>query len=193
MGKRRTRLAVAAGLFAAWIGWLAFLAATTTHPVVLSRPQFLVSNLYVIADLKGGPDHPEAAVTVREAGGPGAKRDHVAEALALCGLVAPAAPLLTAALPVVADDVAAGGAYPLKEGAVIEVINLPLVGPAQGWEPETSTRYILPLTRRGDGTFLVTPTPPSPGYPAAGISEADRLRIYPDNPRTLGQLRQIGW
>jgi hypothetical protein len=38
-----------AGLFLAWIGWLAYLAITATRPVVLSRPQFLVSNLDVTA------------------------------------------------------------------------------------------------------------------------------------------------
>ncbi len=38
------RLILAAALFVAWIGMLAILAATTTRPVVLSRPQFLVSD-----------------------------------------------------------------------------------------------------------------------------------------------------
>src|SRR5207244_858734 len=50
---RRSRLllALAAGLFAAWIAYLAFLALTTSHPTVLSRPQFLVADLWVIADV----------------------------------------------------------------------------------------------------------------------------------------------
>jgi len=56
-------LAVAAGLFACWIGYLAFLALTASHPVVLSRPQFFAANLWVIADVDG----PEGPVTVREA------------------------------------------------------------------------------------------------------------------------------
>jgi hypothetical protein len=55
-------LAVAAGLFAAWIGYLAFLALTASHPTVLSRPQFLVADLWVIAEVDG----PEGPVTVRE-------------------------------------------------------------------------------------------------------------------------------
>jgi hypothetical protein len=47
--KRRPRLlALAAGLFAVWIAYLAFLALTTSSPVVLSRPQFLVADLWVI-------------------------------------------------------------------------------------------------------------------------------------------------
>jgi len=55
-------LAVAAGLFAAWIGYLAFLALTTSHPVVLSRPQFFVADLWVVADVES----PDGPVTVRE-------------------------------------------------------------------------------------------------------------------------------
>src|SRR5262245_999175 len=49
-------LMIPAAAFAAWIGWLVYLAATTTRPVVLSRPQFLAADLYVLADL-----HPTAA------------------------------------------------------------------------------------------------------------------------------------
>ena len=50
-------LVLSAGLYLAWIGWLAFLALTTRHPVVLSRPQLLVSNLDVSAkvDSLDGP------------------------------------------------------------------------------------------------------------------------------------------
>ncbi len=48
------RLAVAAALFLGWIGYLGYLAATTRNPVVLSRPQFLVSQQDVIATCKGG-------------------------------------------------------------------------------------------------------------------------------------------
>jgi hypothetical protein len=60
------RLIVAAGLFVAWIGFLAFLAATTTQPIVLSRPQFLVSELDVIAQVEQGKDGPDPEVTVNE-------------------------------------------------------------------------------------------------------------------------------
>jgi hypothetical protein len=63
-------LAVAAGLFAAWIGYLAFLALTTRHPpIVLSRPQFLVADLWVIAevdDLNGPVKVVEVAYARRE-------------------------------------------------------------------------------------------------------------------------------
>jgi hypothetical protein len=61
MTKRRVwLLALAAGLFAAWIGYLAYLVVMTTHqrlewnkpPIVLSRPQFLVADYWVIAEVK---------------------------------------------------------------------------------------------------------------------------------------------
>jgi len=60
------RLILAAGLFVAWIGFLALLAATATQPVVLSRPQFLVSKVDVIAQVEQGKDGPDMEVTVRE-------------------------------------------------------------------------------------------------------------------------------
>jgi hypothetical protein len=65
---RRRRLVLTAALaaFLLWIGYLAFLAVTSSHPVVLSRPQVLVSNLIVVAQLTGGPEHPEPAVVVKE-------------------------------------------------------------------------------------------------------------------------------
>jgi hypothetical protein len=56
---QRLRLVLAAGLFLAWMSWLAYLALTTTQPVVLSRPQFLVADLVVIAEvgeMDGDPD-----------------------------------------------------------------------------------------------------------------------------------------
>jgi hypothetical protein len=61
----RRRLALAATIlaFVLWIGFLTFLAATSSHPVVLSRPQFLVSNLIVLAHVSG-TDHPEPTVEV---------------------------------------------------------------------------------------------------------------------------------
>src|SRR5262245_40293137 len=64
--RRKTLLGVAAALFLLWIGWLVYLAATTTHPIVLSRPQLLVAELVVIADVREGSSGPLPEVTVRE-------------------------------------------------------------------------------------------------------------------------------
>jgi hypothetical protein len=60
------RLVLAAALFLGWIGWLAYLAATTTHPVVLARPQFLVAGLDVIAEVQERDGKPVPVVQVRE-------------------------------------------------------------------------------------------------------------------------------
>ena len=66
------RLILAVALFAAWIGWLARLALTGSRPVVLSQPQFLVSNLDVIAQI----DSPTAQeVQVVRVHWPPARRD----------------------------------------------------------------------------------------------------------------------
>jgi hypothetical protein len=47
------RLVAAAVLFVGWIGYLGYLVAATRNPIVLSRPQLLVSGLDVIATRKG--------------------------------------------------------------------------------------------------------------------------------------------
>jgi hypothetical protein len=67
MARRRPLLlAVSALLFAGWVGWLGYLAFTTSRPEVLSRPQFLASQLDIIAEVNGDAEHPEAKVVVRE-------------------------------------------------------------------------------------------------------------------------------
>jgi hypothetical protein len=82
----RLRLVLAASLFAAWIGCLVYLASTTTHPVVLSRPQFLESDLDVIADVKGDADHPSPTVTVVKVVWPKSRRDEKLTSLTLANL-----------------------------------------------------------------------------------------------------------
>jgi hypothetical protein len=78
MPSPRVRLLVAAGLFLAWLGWLAYLAITASNPVVLSRPQLLVANLHVVATVSGG-DRPDAVVTIRKVDGPAADPQKVKE------------------------------------------------------------------------------------------------------------------
>jgi hypothetical protein len=56
------RLALAVVLFVSWVGYLGYLAWATSHPIVLSRPQFLVSNLDVIAHVE--PSEAGVKVTV---------------------------------------------------------------------------------------------------------------------------------
>src|SRR5262245_23972414 len=64
MSSARLRLGVAAAVFAAWVGFLGYLALTTTRPVVLSRPQFLAAEAYVLAELQA-TDKGEPSVHVR--------------------------------------------------------------------------------------------------------------------------------
>jgi hypothetical protein len=63
---RRCVFALALAVFCAWLSYLAFLAWTTTHPIVLSRPQFLASQLDVIAELKAADGRADADVRVEE-------------------------------------------------------------------------------------------------------------------------------
>jgi hypothetical protein len=82
----RLRLILAAVLFAGWIGWLAYLAVTTTHPVVLSRPQFLVAGLDVIAELKADGDHPDPHIRRVHVLWPRDRKDQVPRELDLANL-----------------------------------------------------------------------------------------------------------
>ena len=58
------RLALSAVLFVAWLAWLGYLVVTAAHPIVLSRPQFLVSDVDVIAKLSDGAEQPNDFVHV---------------------------------------------------------------------------------------------------------------------------------
>ena len=58
-------LATAALLFAGWMAWLGYLALTTTRPEVLSRPQFLASQVDIIADVDGDAEAAKDVVTVK--------------------------------------------------------------------------------------------------------------------------------
>jgi len=72
----KLRLLLAAALFLGWIGYLGYLAATATRPVVLSRPQFLLSTFDVIAEVKDRDGKPDPIVEVREVRWPaGSKLD----------------------------------------------------------------------------------------------------------------------
>jgi hypothetical protein len=60
-------LALAAIFFLAWIGWLAYLVAISQNVVILSRPQLLVADLWVIGDVAAEPDgRPRSTISIRE-------------------------------------------------------------------------------------------------------------------------------
>jgi hypothetical protein len=132
----KARLVVAAGLFLAWMGWLVYLVAQTRHPVVLSRPQFLVADLYVTARLRADGDKPAARVTIEETLW---ARD--------AGDKLPAGTEVT--IPALAESWQ-------KEDAV-----KPKYGPDQGWQGERV--YLLPLIKK-KGDYDVASIPLSPGF-----------------------------
>jgi hypothetical protein len=76
MKRRPWLLAAAVALLVAWVGYLAYLALTASHPTVLSRPQFLVADVWVIAHVDS-PDQPVKVIEVVYArpGGEGEKVD----------------------------------------------------------------------------------------------------------------------
>jgi hypothetical protein len=62
----RARLAVAASLFVAWLGYLLLLVVGSRHTIVLSRPQFLIANLWVLAEVEDDEGKPARAVKILE-------------------------------------------------------------------------------------------------------------------------------
>jgi hypothetical protein len=67
MMRSRWRLVVSAVLFVGWIGYLGWVVANSTRPVILSRPQFLTADLYVVATVTAqGGGEPADVVTVKE-------------------------------------------------------------------------------------------------------------------------------
>lgn len=61
----RLRFFVTLAVFVAWLGFLGYLVAITRDAVLLSRPQFLPANVYVLAQLTGA-DSPDEKVTITE-------------------------------------------------------------------------------------------------------------------------------
>jgi hypothetical protein len=62
----RARVVAAACLFVGWLGYLGYLAAVARNPIVVSRPQVLVSNLGVLALVENVQGKPAATVTVTD-------------------------------------------------------------------------------------------------------------------------------
>ena len=62
----KLRLILTSLLFISWIGYLAYLVSITRHPVILSRPQFLVADIYVLAELGGTKQSPDGKIRVTE-------------------------------------------------------------------------------------------------------------------------------
>jgi hypothetical protein len=134
------RLAAVALAFAGWLGYLAYLVVTMPktgagEPLILSRSQFLVSELDVIAQVDGTGS--ETEVTIKDVLSP--KTDppvHVGQKVHVTNLS------LCRRLP--------------REGEKAEETPRDWTGPGS---------YLLPLQKMDENTYRVAPTPPSPGYP----------------------------
>jgi hypothetical protein len=159
------RLVLAAGLFAAWIGYLAYLAVTAgtqpitrKGPVVLSRPQFLVSNFDVIAQIDEIKQPPEPTD------------------VAIVDIVWPKQPH---------DGARSRDHGPSEEDHAPGIIHVTNLSACEGWVGPG--RYILPLARMGgDGhTYEVMSLPRSPG------SDRHSPRIYSLTDQTREQLEQV--
>jgi hypothetical protein len=161
------RLALAALLFACWIGYLAYQVATlprtpTGQPLVVSRPQVLVSDLDVIAQV----DSLDGPVTVQQVLYPDRKEYERLKTIRVTNLAE-----------------CRGPSRDFRAGA----------GPQDWTRPD---RYLLPLRPVSDGkegkdqVFEVVPTPPSPGYPPVS-GKAGPPRVYPATEQVLAQYRRV--
>jgi hypothetical protein len=153
------RLIATAVLFVGWIGYLAYLAAATRNPIVLSRPQFLISGLDVIATRTS-----DGSFVVGEVLYPSAKNEEwkgktiIVQNIDKCQTFTP-------------DGWRTG---PLPAGPLL----LPLQAAAPGKvdKPDEMPR------------FEVVPIPASPGF-RSDSHQTGPSRIYPDDAAVRSQYR----
>ncbi len=173
------RFVVMAALFVGWLGYLCYLVLALPKspnglPPVLSRPQFLVSDLDVVGDIED-------------------------EAGAVTAAVGAGAPIRGHAVKV--REVLYPPDSKLHAGDVIYVTNFgECVIPPDPTAPATTKpaaplptplsklgSCLLPLrSLDGGSTWQVSPLPPSP------LFGGQAPRIYPADKETLAQYRQIG-
>jgi hypothetical protein len=189
-------------LFVAWLGYLAYLVFDRPQsPQVLSRPQFLVSQL----DVVGVIDDRESELTKLDWLNAQSGAGEYAEAASLAQLIqsvpaGPFGPTAALSLPTVkAHKVAIQQVLyppdaPLKVGDVLAVTNLykdkvQLRNQPLPPKPGTLGPCLLPLeTHDGRQTSQVVPVPPSPGF---NNPYEYRYRIYAADQEALAQYRQI--
>jgi hypothetical protein len=169
------RLLVTIALFAGWLGYLGYLVLCRPHtpggvvgafdgrPLTLSRPQFLVSTVDVVArvDDKDGEN-----VTVEEVLSPKEKAPvKVGDKIKVTNI---------------------GRCRPLRDPMMKEQETPDdWTGPGEYILPLQSD------PRKNKDTFEVVPTPPSPGYPPGHGGAAGPPRIYPATPEMRAEYKQI--
>jgi hypothetical protein len=169
------RLILTTALFLGWLGYLTYLVVCRPHspgdlrgafegrPLTLSRPQFLVSTLDVIAEVSGDKGE---KIVVKEVLFPksdaAVKPDESIQVDRIDQCRPIADPLAKNANP--APDYTGPGRYLL---------------PLQVVDPNNPRR------------FEVVPTPPSPGFPLSQGVNVGPPRIYPASEEMLAEYREI--
>jgi hypothetical protein len=166
---------VTAALFLGWLGYLTYLVICRPHvpdglvgafagrPLTLSRPQFLVSPLDVVAKVSG--DKGEKVVI---------------EQILFPKTGAPVQP----GEEIVVENI--DRCRPLSDPLAKEANPLPdYTGPGLYLLP------LQPLGTKETHRFEVVPTPPSPGFPTAQGVNVGPPRIYPATAAMLAEYREI--
>jgi hypothetical protein len=199
MKAAKVRLIITAVLFLAWVGYLVFLAATTTRPVVLSRPQFLAADLYLVAELQDGSTVPDPrfraevpALLAAPTGGFPAAVPWGAM------LLAATPPESTGPAETVTVREVVWGSAGVKPGETLTVRNLRECGPKDAKDPGFGWQgpgvYILPLSHAPHRGWYVTPLQRTPGFAGPAPNPRTLLlpaRIYLATPQALSHLRAL--
>ena len=192
---RQWILAVVTGIaFFSWLGYLIYLVQISPRgvagPLVLSRPQFLISELDVVAELKSlhEPVRILEVIQPENAGREWIGKSFLVRNLDQCH------PQVILGDEEIKPDFQGPGKYILPLRVVSVDPLLSSIGLL------TNPFAALPHLVLGLGSrdanqsplvLEVAPTPPSPGYPRNPTRLTGPPRIYPDIPYTRSQARSI--
>lgn len=187
---------VSGGLFFSWIGYLIYLVQnlppTNAGPVVLSRPQFLISNLDVVAQIDGLND----PVTIVEVFHPEEEKARWIGKKIYVRNLDRCRPTVFRSNEESLLDFRGPGQYilPLRPtGAHPLIRSIGFLATPWAGLGQLSEGLRLKDVISSPVTFDVAPTPPSPGYPRTGFANqrVGPPRIYPAIPATRSQLHAI--
>ncbi len=161
MRSPRVRLVLAALLFLAWTGWLAYQVARTADPIVVSRPQVLAAPVVVEANVtawgKGLPPEPREKVRVHE----------ILRGQETLGLKQ-------------------GEPVPANLELIVTFHNVQ--NQYRGWKGEGM--YFLCLEPAGEGKYRLVRPPVSPGFHPEPNDEARLASIYLVTESTRAQIEE---
>ena len=171
------RLVLTASLFVGWLGYLGYLVATrpltaTGTPLVLSRPQILVSPIDIVAEVSAPEEREVDGEKIRTFG------------------------------PVEVVEVLYPPDSSLEVGQKLRVLDLESCRPVPRHRDDKPPadftgpgRYLIPIRPSGreKGAYEVVPIPTSPGFDAKRMIDFNLrpVRIYPYNDESAAQYRLI--